>query len=297
MVKRKDLQQYAVELLVECFGTFILIVFNEGAIANYKFAQLTSHSILTIYIAIGVGIYTALMAAGSITGAHINPAVSIALMTVGKLKPLQCVFYVLGQVSGAFLGATLVYLVYWSQFNKFDGGLRQITGLNGTGDIFFTMPDVDVPHWNALIDQIVGTALLLIFIVAVEQNFNQMISVGSKAFALIFIVIGINCAFSINAAAALNPARDFGPRLFAGFIYGWNNVFSTNNCYFWIPIIGPILGGIIGVWIYKCYVFIIENYGQFSNIKQINSTEINNTIRKTEDDVSELRQQLTIASD
>lgn len=90
-------------------------------------------------------------------------------MTVGKLKPLQCFFYVIGQILGAFLGAALVYLVYFSQFNNFDGGIRQITGVNGTGDIFFTVPGAGIPHWNALIDQIVSTGLLLIFIMALEQ--------------------------------------------------------------------------------------------------------------------------------
>lgn len=90
-------------------------------------------------------------------------------MTVRKLKPLQCCFYVIGQIVGAFLGAALVYLVYWSQFNAFDGGIRQITGLNRTADIFFTMPGKNIPHWNALVDQIVSTGLLLIFIMALEQ--------------------------------------------------------------------------------------------------------------------------------
>lgn len=143
-------------------------------------------------------------------------------MTVRKLKPLQCVFYVIGQILGAFLGAALVYLVYWSQFNNFDGGIRQITGVNGTGDIFFTMPGKGVPHWNAFIDQIVSTGLLLIFIMALEQviqkiridnqsnnkslqNFNHLISEVNKPFALILIVMGLNCAYSVNAAAALNP--------------------------------------------------------------------------------------------
>ncbi|CAF3829305.1 unnamed protein product [Adineta steineri] len=307
MVTKKELQQYVVELLSECFGTFILILLNEGAIANYKFARFTSHYTLSIYLAIGVGVYTALMAVGSITGtvetealysstsiifsAHINPAVSISLMTVRKLKPLQCVFYVIGQIVGAFLGAALVYLVYWSQFNEFDGGTRQITGLHGTGDIFFTMPGKNVPHWNAFIDQIVSTGLLLIFIVAVEQDFNRMISEVNKPFALALIVMGINCAFSINAAAALNPARDLGPRLFSAFVYGWNDVFCVHNYYFWIPIVGPILGGIVGVWIYQCYASIIKNYWQFSNTKRNKSGKIGHEAIRTEDDLSELRQQ------
>lgn len=90
-------------------------------------------------------------------------------MTIRKIKPLQCVFYVIGQILGGFLGAAVVYIVYWSQINKLDGGIRQVTGTNGTGDIFFTMPGEGIPQWNALIDQIVSTGLLLIFIMSLEQ--------------------------------------------------------------------------------------------------------------------------------
>jgi len=88
-----------------------------------------------------------------------------------------------------------------------------------------------------------------------------------------------------------------GPRLFGAFVYGWNEVFRANNYYFWVPIVGPILGGIIGVWLYQCYASIIKNYGQFSHTKHKNSAEIDRKAIKTEDNISELRQQLTTAAD
>ena len=104
-----------------------------------------------------------------IVGAQVNPALTISLLTIRKVKPLQCLFYIIGQVLGAFLGAALVYLVYLKQFDTFDGGTRQMTGPNGTADIFFTMPAQDIPHWNTLIDQIVGTAILMVFVRAVTN--------------------------------------------------------------------------------------------------------------------------------
>jgi glycerol uptake facilitator-like aquaporin len=104
-----------------------------------------------------------------ILGAHINPALSISLMTIRKLEPLRCIFYVIGQILGAFLGAAIVYLAYLKQFDEFDGGIRQMTGPSGTADIFFTMPGNDLPNWNALVDQIVGTAILMIFVMAVTH--------------------------------------------------------------------------------------------------------------------------------
>jgi glycerol uptake facilitator-like aquaporin len=90
-------------------------------------------------------------------------------MTIRKLKPLQCIFYIIGQISGAFLGAALVYLVYLKQFDRFDGGIRQVIGPNGTADIFFTMLAEGVPEWNAFIDQIVSTAILMIFVMGVNH--------------------------------------------------------------------------------------------------------------------------------
>ncbi len=92
-------------------------------------------------------------------------------------------------------------------------------------------------------------------------------------------------------------ARDFGPRLFSAFVYGWNDVFRANDYYFWVPIVGPILGGTIGVWVFHCYALIIKNYGQFSNIEHKNSAEVGHKNRKTSDDVLELRQQLTASTD
>jgi glycerol uptake facilitator-like aquaporin len=100
-------------------------------------------------------------------GAHLNPAVSISLLTVRKLKPVQCLFYIIGQIVGAFFGALCVYYLYWSLFNEFDSSVRQVAGEHGTADIFFTMPAKGVPAWNSFFDQIVGTAILMIFIMAV----------------------------------------------------------------------------------------------------------------------------------
>ena len=104
-----------------------------------------------------------------ILGAHLNPALSISLLTIRQLKPLQCIFYIIGQILGAFLGGALVYLVYLKQFDEFDGGKREMTGPSGTADIFFTMPSEGIPNWNALVDQIIGTAILMVFVMALSH--------------------------------------------------------------------------------------------------------------------------------
>ncbi|CAF1318923.1 unnamed protein product [Rotaria sordida] len=296
MAKTKALQQYTVQFLAECFSTCILILIGEAALANFKFARQTSNSTLPIGIAFGVGVYSAMMVGGPITGAHLNPAISIAFMTIRKLKPLQCIFYIIGQILGAFLGALLVYLVYFNQFNVFDGGLRQMIGPNGTADIFFTMPAKDIPQWNTFIDQVVSTGFLMIFVMALAYDCNHMISDVAKPFAFAIVVTAITCAFSINAGAAINPARDLGPRLFGAFVYGWNDVFHVHNYFFWIPIIGPIVGGILGAWIYTGYTWLIKHYGHFSNTEHTDADrkiDFQDIQTKYADDSYELQQKLT----
>jgi len=265
MVTKKDLRRYFVELLAECFGTCLLILIGEGGIANYKFSRQLSHSTLPISISFSVGVYIALMVAGPVSGAHINPAVTISLMTVKIIKPIQCLFYIVGQMIGAFIGAVLVYFVYLNQFNEFDGGQRQLTGVNGTGDIFFTMPGNGIPHWNAFIDQMLITAILMIFIMALSNKSNKMISEEGKPFAFALLILGISCAFSVNAGTAMNPARDFGPHLFGSFVYGWSDVMRLDNYFFSIPILGPIVGATLGVWIYVGYSSLINNYSHRTN--------------------------------
>ncbi|UJR28156.1 hypothetical protein I4U23_009410 [Adineta vaga] len=271
MAKVKDLQQYLVQGLAECFGTFMLILIGESAIAQYKLLKQENHSNITVNLGFGIGVYTALMIAGPISGAHLNPAVSISLLTVRKIKPLQCLIYIIGQMIGAFFGAFVVYYLYWSLINKFDNSVRQVV-------------EDGVPAWNSFLDQVIGTAVLMIFIMALINDSNRMISEVAKPFAFVLIIVGITSAFAANTGAAINPARDLGPRLFAAFIYGWNEVFRANNYFFWIPIVGPILGGIIGVWLFEGYFSIVKRFGHLPNIAKYGSNELYPKVKSIDDD-------------
>jgi glycerol uptake facilitator-like aquaporin len=121
-----------------------------------------------------------------ILGGHMNPALSISLLTIRKLKPLQCLFYIIGQVLGGFLGAALVYVAYLKQFDEFDGGIRCTTGSNSTADVFFTMLAKGFPQWNAFVDQIICTAILTIFIMGVT-HVRQLLRLLIKSFAFVGI--------------------------------------------------------------------------------------------------------------
>ncbi|CAF3368290.1 unnamed protein product [Rotaria sp. Silwood1] len=291
MLHAKQLKQYVAQFVAELFGTFVLIFIGDLSVAQYKFTKPRINSNFGINLSYGTGVYVALMIAGPISalmiagpvsGAHLNPAVSISLLTIRKLKPLQCLFYVIGQLIGAFFGAVIVYNLHWALFNRFDGGVRQIAGNNGTADIFFTMPEDGIPQWNLFFDQLIGTAVLMIFIMALGNDFNHMISEVAKPFAFTLIIFAITSAFARNSGAAINPARDLGPRLFAAFIYGWKEVFQSNNYFFWIPIMGPIVGAIIGVWIFEGYLLLMKRFANLPNVVNIGSIELHPKVKSTD---------------
>jgi glycerol uptake facilitator-like aquaporin len=139
------------------------------------------------------------------SGAHVNPAVSLGLLSLRKLKVIQCLFYIVGQIGGAYLACALVYLVYLGQFNLYDGGVRQIYGLNATADIFYTVPAKGIANWNCLIDATVGTSLLLVFIMALGNDYNHLISNAAKPFSFVLMITTFGFSMNLNCGNPINP--------------------------------------------------------------------------------------------
>jgi glycerol uptake facilitator protein len=209
----------------------------------------------------------AVWVAGGVSGAHLNPAVTLAFAVRRKFPYKKILPYWGAQVVGAFVGAALVFLVYHNAIDAFN--LAAKTPKSGgnalaTYSIFATFPAKYFGGGIAgpLIDQIVGTAFLLLFVVAVIDARNSAVGANLAPLAIGLIVLAIGNSFGANAGYAINPARDFGPRLFAYFA-GWGKVAlpGTYNApgfhftdYFWVPIVGPLIGGIIGVIIYDLFV-------------------------------------------
>jgi len=202
-----------------------------------------------------------------VTGAHINPAVTVALAVRRKFPWRSVGPYIIAQVVGAFLGAALVFAVYHQAIDAFNLAAATPKGKGdalATYSIFATFPAKYFAGsiWGPLIDQIVGTAFLLIFVVAITDGRNTM-PAGNMAPLLVgYAVFAVGTSFGANAGYAINPARDFGPRLFAYFA-GWGKVALPGSysapgfhfsAYWWIPIIGPLLGGIIGVLLYDLFI-------------------------------------------
>jgi glycerol uptake facilitator protein len=265
------------ELSAEFLGTAVLIAFGDGVVAmavaalnqsgraaNESTIFLASGDWLLITwgwaMAVTFGVYVA----GGISGAHINPAVTLALAFKRQFPWGKALPYMAAQVIGAFVGAALVFLVYHNAIASFEATNNITRGdpaSNTTFSIFATFP---APYFNGgiigpLIDQIVGTMFLLIFVLALTDTLNQAPRANLTPLLVGLAVAAIGMSYGANAGYAINPARDFGPRMFALFA-GWGEVAFPGTvkgaftAYFWIPIVGPFVGGVLGAYIYDFFI-------------------------------------------
>jgi MIP family channel proteins len=242
------------EAAAEFLGTFILIAFGVGVVAQTVLSRNASGSYLAINLGWGLAVMLGVYASAGVSGAHLNPAVTVALAVRrgfpwGKVAP-----YALAQMLGAFVGAALVFLTYREAFGAFDGGTRQIDGAMATAGIFATYPQPFLSIAGGFVDQVVGTALLMIGVLAVTDQKNTAPPGWLSPILVGGLVVAIGVAFGFNAGYAINPARDLGPRLFTA-MAGWGaGVFSAGNGWWWVPVVAPILGAIIGASAYDVLV-------------------------------------------
>jgi MIP family channel proteins len=193
--------------------------------------------------------------AAGVTGAHLNPAVSVALAAHRRFPWSKVLPYSLAQTAGAFAASAVVFITYHEALGAFDGGVRQVLGPHGTAGIFATYPQPFLSTFpGGFIDQVVGTALLVGVILGITDRRNSPAPAGLTPVIVGLLVVAIGVAFGFNSGYAINPARDFGPRLFT-FVAGWGSeVFRAGNNWWWVPIVAPCLGGVIGGWVYDLCV-------------------------------------------
>jgi len=255
------------ELGAEFLGTFVLIVFGCGSVAQVLLSGQQNGEYLSINLGWGLGVVLGMYMAFGVSGAHLNPAVTLTLavhrrFSWGKLLP-----YCLAQTAGAFVAAAVVYVTYWDALASFDGGVRQVLGDQGTARIFATYPQPFLtPVIGGLVDQIVGTALLMLCVFALTDHRNCAPVAYITPVLVGAVIFTIGIAFGFNSGYAINPARDFGPRLFT-FVAGWGTeVFRAGHCWWWIPIVGPLIGGVLGGWVYD--VLITRRHPPEADLKQ-----------------------------
>jgi MIP family channel proteins len=243
------------EMLAEFFGTFVLIVFGVGVVAQVVLSKQTAGSYLSINLAWGLAVTMGCYVSAGVTGAHLNPAVTLALAVHRRFPWNKVIPYSAAQLAGAFVAAAVVYVTYHEALAAFDGGLRQVAGPQGTAGIWATYPQQFLSTFpGGFIDQIVGTALLVAVIFGITDTRNSPAPSGLAPLIVGFLVVLIGATFGFNSGYAINPARDFGPRLFT-FVAGWGSeVFRAGNAWWWVPIVAPCIGGVIGGWVYDAFV-------------------------------------------
>ncbi|MBG0562648.1 MIP/aquaporin family protein [Actinoplanes aureus] len=239
------------EFAAEFAGTMILILFGVGVVAQVAGAGIGDHD--SIAWAWGLGVVFGVYVAARISGAHLNPAVTIALAVFQGFSWRKVAPYIVAQFLGAFVAALIVRWNYTEVLNAADPGLTI-----KTQGVFSTLPGngtLPISEWGAFRDQIIGTAILLFLILAVTDVLSTPPQANLAPFIIGLIVVGIGMAWGTAAGYAINPARDFGPRL-ASFLTGYEDAFrdQTGYLYFWVPIVAPILGGVLGAGLYKVLV-------------------------------------------
>jgi len=238
------------ELIAEFLGTFVLILFGTGVVAMVMLFPTgnpgeTIHGGYTnITLGWGLGVTMGIYIAGKVSGAHLNPAVTLAFAVYRKFPWRKVIPYSIAQTAGAFAAAALVFWNYLPAFHKVDPQLEHTAGVFTTFPAFPGLPQA------GFLDQLIGTGLLVLLIFAIVDEFN-MPPGSNLAPALIgLVVVAIGMSFGGMHGYPINPARDFGPRLFAVLAGFRNNGLTDGTHVWWIPIVAPLLGGLLGAGLY-----------------------------------------------
>ncbi|WP_406438473.1 aquaporin family protein [Streptomyces sp. NBC_01613] len=239
------------ELSAEFLGTMILILFGCGVVAQVVAAGLGDHD--SIAWAWGFGVMLGVYVAARISGAHLNPAVTVALACFAGFSWKKVLPYALAQTAGAFVAALLVRWNYTEVLAKVDPG-HTIK----TQGVFSTLPgngSLPVSELGALRDQIIGTAILVLVIFAITDLLSTPPGANMAPLIIGLLVVAIGMAWGADAGYAINPARDLGPRL-ASYITGYGTAWRDQygNLYFWVPIVGPLIGGVVGAALYRFFI-------------------------------------------
>lgn len=228
--------------LAEFLGTTLLVSFGNGVVANVLLEKSKGNNSGWIVISFGwaIAVFVGVFTVASSSGAHLNPAVSVCLAIAGKFSWSLVPGYILAQIAGAYFGSVLVWLVYYKHFEiSPDAGIKLA--------VFSTGPALRSPFFN-LLTETIASALFLLAILLIIAPTNSLGALDALPVAL--LVLGVGLCFGGPTGYAINPARDFGPRL-AHASLPIPGKGSSDWAYAWIPIAGPLLGAIIAALVFK----------------------------------------------
>lgn len=241
--------------LAELVGTMILVILGDGVVANVVLSKTKGNDSGWIVVATGWGLAVAIAVycVGRVSGAHINPAVTIGLASIGSLEWTKVPVYLAGQMAGAFLGAVTVWLAYLSHWGATEDPGAKLA-------VFSTGPEIRSTPAN-FICEVIGTAMLLFGVLAIAANAGAIQDAGGVDLSAVFstginpllvglLVFAIGLSLGGPTGYAINPARDLGPRI-AHAILPIPGKGGSDWGYAWIPVLAPILGGVIGAMLFK----------------------------------------------
>lgn len=238
------------EMMAEFIGTMVLILFGNGVVAmvvlfgTHTPGEIVHGGYTNITFGWGLGVTMGCYIAGRISGAHLNPAVTVALAAFRGFSWAKVLPYCIAQIAGGFVAAALVFWNYLPAFRAADPNFDHTAG------VFTTFPQFPEMLSAGLLDQTLGTALLLLMVFAIVDERNQPPGANLTPVLIGAVVVAIGMSFGGLHGYAINPARDFGPRLFTVVAGFKNNGLTDGAPVFWVPIVGPILGGLIGAAAY-----------------------------------------------
>ena len=246
-------------MVAELIGTMMLVLLGDGVVANVLLARSKGQNGGWIVITVGWGIAVAIAvyAVGRISGAHLNPAVTVGLAAIGSFPWADVPGFIIAQVIGGFLGAVLVWLAYlphWAPTADADAKLG----------VFSTAPAIRNLPAN-VVTEIIGTAVLLFGILAIADNAQMLTRAGDVDLSSVFssglqpllvgiLVVGIGLSLGGPTGYAINPARDLGPRL-AHAVLPIAGKRDSDWAYAWVPIVAPLIGGVLGAVLYAAIGF------------------------------------------
>jgi len=225
----------------EIIGTMLLIILGDGVVANVLLNKSKAQNSGWIVITAGWGfaVAVAVYAVGRISGAHLNPAVTVALASIGKFAWADVPMYILGQFIGAFVGAAIVWLHFLPHWRETDNPGLELA-------VFCTAPAIRNTGAN-LLSEIIGTFVLVLGILAIGAN---KFAEGLTPFIVGVLIWVIGISLGGTTGYAINPARDLGPRI-AHAVLPIAGKGDSDWGYSWIPVVGPIIGGVLGALFFK----------------------------------------------
>ncbi|MEN9676246.1 MAG: hypothetical protein RIS76_2142 [Verrucomicrobiota bacterium] len=233
--------------LAEFVGTALLVLLGDGVVANVLLARSKGYNSGWIVITTGWGLAVAMAvyAVGTISGAHLNPAITLALAAIGSFSTAKVAGYLLAQFAGAFVGATLVWLAYLPHWKVTEDRAAKL-------GVFCTAPGIRANASNLLCEAI-GTGVLVFGALAIPSKGNLTDAgwaTGLGPLLVGLLVFAIGLSLGGPTGYAINPARDFGPRL-AHALLPIAGKGGSDWGYAWIPVLGPILGGLVGAFLHR----------------------------------------------